>query len=254
LLAHGLACQAIRAATPQPCKVTLVDNLFVPVPISESPANIAAAGKALGLCGTNGGVIFPALTGAYCPDLLEDLGADAPDIQAGDLDIIHQPLDSLGLNIYTGTYVRAADNARGFESLGYPKGYPRLHMPWLWLVPEALYWAARHVSDRLGRPDLPLVITENGCAADDEVTPQGEIIDCDRILYLRQHLQQVHRAISEGYPIRGYFLWSLLDNFEWSWGYDRRFGITYVDYASQRRIPKASFHWYTECIRQNRVV
>jgi beta-glucosidase len=255
LLAHGLACQAIRAAaTPQPCQVTLVDNLFVPVPISESAANIAAAGQALGLCGTNGGVIFPALTGAYSLELLAHLGDDAPDIQAGDLALIHQPLDTLGLNIYTGTYVRAADNAQGFEFLSYPKGYPRLHMPWLWLVPEAVYWAARHVSDRLGRPDLPLVISENGCAAEDEVNAQGEIMDCDRILYLRQHLKEIHRAIAEGYLIQGYFLWSLLDNFEWSWGYDRRFGITYVDYATQQRIPKASFHWYAECIRQNRVV
>jgi beta-glucosidase len=254
LLAHGLACQAIRATTPQPCKITLVDNPAVPVPISESPENIAAALRSFPLCGTNGGIIFPALTGAYSAELLEHLGADAPDIQAGDLEIIHQPLDALGLNIYTGTYVRAADNAQGFEFLNYPQGYPRLHMPWLWLVPEALYWAARHVSDRLDRPELSLVITENGCAADDAVTPQGEVLDCDRIFYLRQYLKAVHRGVAEGYPIQGYFLWSLLDNFEWAWGYDRRFGITYVDYSTQQRIPKASFHWYAECIRQNRVV
>ncbi len=270
LLAHGLACQAIRAASPQPCTISLVDNPAIPVPISESPENIAAAAKAFARYGTNGGIIVPALTGRYSPELLADLGADAPHMQPGDLEIIHQPLDALGLNIYTGTYVRAADNAQGFEFLSYPQGYPRLHMPWLWLVPEALYWGARHVAETLQRPELPLVISENGCAAQDELAERRpgqaghrsaqphaqshEVLDSDRILYLRQYLKAVHRAVVEGYPVRGYFLWSLLDNFEWAWGYDRRFGITYIDYATQQRIPKASFHWYAECIRQHRVV
>jgi beta-glucosidase len=254
LLAHGLACQAIRTHSPRPCHITLVDNPMVPVPINEAPQHVAAASKALARCGTNGGIIFPALTGAYSPELLADLGPDAPDMQPGDLATIHQPLDALGLNIYTGSYVRAADNAHGFELLPYPDHYPRLHMPWLWFVPEALYWSVRHVQDTLQRPDLAVVISENGCAAPDQLTPDGHVWDCDRILYLRQCLKSVHRAVAEGYPVQGYFLWSLLDNFEWSWGYDRRFGITYVDYPSQRRIPKASFDWYAECIRQNRVV
>lgn len=254
LLAHGLGCQAIRAASPGPCSIALVDNPAVTVPISEAPEHIAAAQKAFHTCGTNGGIIFPALTGAYSSVMLEQLGADAPDIQEGDLAIIHQPVDALGLNIYTGTYVRAADNDRGYEFLDYPKGYPRLHMPWLWVVPEALYWAARHVHDTLGQRELPLIVTENGCAAQDEVNAQGDVIDTDRILYLRQYLKAVHRAVSEGYPVQGYFLWSFMDNFEWAWGYDRRFGILYTDYATQQRIPKSSFHWYADCIKQNRVV
>lgn len=253
LLAHGLGCQAIRAASPGPCSVVLVDNPLVTVPIAESPEHIAAAEKAFHTCGANGGILFPVLTGAYSPLLLEQLGADAPEIQAGDLETIHQPLDGLGLNIYTGNYVRAAENARGYEVLSFSETYPRLNMPWLWIVPEALYWSARHVRT-LGHPDLPLLISENGCAAADTVTAQGEVIDLDRMLYLRQYLQAVHRAVSEGYPLQGYFLWSFMDNFEWAWGYDRRFGITYVDYPTQARIPKASFHWYAECIRQNRVV
>jgi beta-glucosidase len=258
LLAHGLGCLAIRAASPQPCSVALVDNFGITVPLSESPEHTAAAQKAFPYHCGNGGIIYPALTGSYSPALLEQLGNDAPDIHADDLKIIHQPLDVLGLNIYTATYIRAADNAQGCEWVNFPPAYPRLYMPWLQIVPESLYWGIRHVSETLGRPDLPLLITENGCAADDRLTQArdqtGTVMDLDRILYLRQHLQAVHRAVSEGYPIRGYFAWSLLDNFEWSWGYSRRFGLTYVDFRTQQRIPKASFDWYAECIRQNRVV
>ncbi|WP_026735568.1 GH1 family beta-glucosidase [Fischerella sp. PCC 9605] len=254
LLAHGLGCQAIRAASPVPCQVALVDNFGVTVPINESPAHIAAAKKAFHTCTQNGGIIFPALTGNYSPVMLEELGENAPDIQSGDLEIIHQPLDAIGLNIYTGTYVRAVDNEKGYEFLNLPKGYPRMHMPWLNIVPESIYWGIRHISETLGRNDLPVFITENGCAAEDEVTANGEVIDTDRIMYLRQYLKSAHRAISEGYLLKGYFLWSFMDNFEWAWGYSRRFGIIYVDYSTQQRIPKASFEWYAESIRQNSVV
>ena len=254
LLAHGLGCQAIRSASPLPCSVTLVDNFAVTVPINESPVHVAAAKKAFPRCGQNGGIIFPALTGVYSPVLLEELGADAPDIQEGDLETIHQPLDALGFNVYFGTYVRAVDNELGYEFLDFAKGYPRMHMSWLNIVPECIYWGIRHINETVGCPDLPVLITENGCAAQDELNVKEEVIDTDRIMYLRQHLKAAHRAVSEGYPLKGYFLWSLMDNFEWAWGYDRRFGIIYVDYPTQKRIPKASFDWYRECIRGNRVV
>ena len=254
LLAHGLGCQAIRAASPQTCSVSLVDNFLATVPVIETPENIAAAHDSFHTVGTNGGIIFPALTGEYSPALLEKLGDQAPDIEAGDLETIHQPLDAFGFNIYSGVYVRATDKPTGYEVLPFPKGYPRLHMPWLHIVPESLYWGIRHISETLQRPELPIFISENGCAAQDEVTDQGEVLDLDRIQYLRQYLQAAHRALSEGYPLQGYFLWSFMDNFEWAYGYDRRFGITYIDYATQQRIPKASFHWYRECISQNRVL
>lgn len=254
LLAHGLGCQAIRAASPQPCQIALVDNYVTPVPLSETPEDIAAAQRAFHTVGTNGGVIFPALTGSYSPLLLEQLQDQAPDIQPGDLEIIHQPLDYLGYNVYSGVYVRAADNPQGYEVLPFPQGYPRLNMPWLYVLPDSLYWGVRHISDTLNRPDLKLVISENGCAAQDILTPTGEVLDLDRIQYLRQYLQAAYRAVSEGYPLMGYFLWSFLDNFEWAYGYDRRFGITYVDYPSQARIPKASFRWYGHCVQANRIV
>ncbi len=253
LLAHGLGCQAIRAASAVPCSVSLVDNFVVTVPIEETDSNLAAARRAFSLEGANGGIIFPVLTGAYSDLLLEQLGKDTPEIEDGDLEIIHQPLDRLGINIYSGVYVRAKEGKLGYEILDFPPGYPRLHMPWLQVVPEALYWGVRHVSETLEQKELPVFITENGCAAQDRLQ-QGEVLDSDRIFYLRQYLKAAHRAVNEGYPLEGYFVWSLLDNFEWSWGYDRRFGIIYVDYPTQTRIPKASAHWYSECIRQNRVV
>lgn len=254
LLAHGLGCQAIRAASPTKCSIALVDNMAVTVPISESPANISAAKNALHTCGQNGGIIFPALTGAYSPILLQQLGPDAPNIQSGDLEIIHQPLDTIGLNIYTGTYVRAMDNEIGYEFLSFPTGYPRMHMPWLYILPDSIYWGIRHVSETLEQSDLPVLITENGCAAQDEVNVSGEVIDTDRIAYLRQYLLAAHRTLTEGYALKGYFLWSLLDNFEWAWGYERRFGIVYTDYSTQQRIPKASSQWYAECIHSRCVV
>ncbi|NER83902.1 MAG: family 1 glycosylhydrolase, partial [Leptolyngbya sp. SIO1D8] len=253
LLAHGLGCQAIRAISPQPCSIALVDNFLATVPIMETPEHIKAAKAAFHLVGTNGGIIFPALTGQYSSALLAQLGKQAPDIEAGDLEIIHQPLDALGFNVYSGVYVRAAETSLGYEILPFPKGYPRLHMPWLHIVPNSLYWGIRHVSETLQCPELPILISENGCAAEDKVTDCGEVLDLDRIHYLRQYLQSAHRAISEGYPLRGYFLWSLMDNFEWAYGYDRRFGITYIDYATQQRLPKASFHWYQNCVTTNQI-
>ncbi|MBD2356754.1 beta-glucosidase [Tolypothrix sp. FACHB-123] len=254
LLAHGLGCQAIRAASPIPCKVALVDSIGVTVPINESPRHIEAAKKAFQTFRFNGGILIPALTGAYSPAMLEELGENAPDIKPGDLEIIHQPLDAIGLNIYSGAYVRAVDNEAGYELLNFPKGYPRLHMPWLHIVPESIYWGIRHISETLGRDDLPVMITESGCAAEDDLNANGEMIDTDRIMYLRQYLKSANRAVNEGYPLKGYFLWTFVDNFEWAWGYSRPFGIVYVNYNTQQRIPKASYEWYAECIRQNRVV
>ncbi len=258
LLAHGLGVQAIRAASPKPCQVGLVDNFGVTIPLTETPEDIQAAQNAFPYHCGNGGIIYPAITGSYHPGLLTELGPDAPVINAGDEALIHQPLDFLGLNIYTGSYIRAADNDKGGEWLQFPSGYPRLDMPWLNLVPESLYWGIRHVSETLNRPDLPLYITENGCAARDELrqnqTGQPEVMDLDRILYLKTHFSGLSRAASEGYPIKGYYIWSLLDNFEWSWGYSKRFGIIFVDYKTQKRIPKASYHWYAQCIRAGRVL
>jgi beta-glucosidase len=254
LLAHGLGCQAIRAASPVPCKVALVTNCDTYVPVIDTPRNIAAAKKAFLAEEHNGTVIVPALTGKYGPGVLEALGAEAPEIRAGDMEIIGQPLDVLGINLYTGHYVRAAENARGYEILGMPETYPKMQMPWLNLVPESMYWAVRMVGEAIGKKDLPLVISENGCATEDHLSGSGEVFDIERVLYLRSYLRQASRAVAEGYPLKGYFQWSLLDNFEWSCGYEKRFGLVHVDFETQKRTPKQSFEWYQQVIRENRVM
>lgn len=254
LLAHGLGCQAIRAATPVPASVSLVVNFDSFIPVIETPENIIAAQRAFVAEEHNGTVLVPALTGAYNAQAIETLGANAPKIQDGDMKIIGQPLEVLGYNIYTGSYVRAADNPRGYELLPLPREYPQMHMPWLNFVPESLYWGVRNITEALGKKDLPILITENGCATDDEVTDKGEVFDLSRVMYLRSYLRNAHRAVSEGYPLKGYFHWSLMDNFEWSWGYTRRFGITHIEYQTQQRIPKESFRWYQKVIEANRIL
>ena len=102
-------------------------------------------------------------------------------------------------------------------------------------------------------PEIPLVITENGCACADVPSADGEVDDQDRITYLSEHLDAVHAAIEQGVDVRGYYVWSLLDNFEWAWGYSKRFGIVYVDYATQQRVPKASARWFRDVIEANAV-
>ena len=255
LLAHGMGCQAIRAASPRRrCNVSLVENLDVYVPVMETPEHIEAVRRAFVGEPRNGTLLMAALTGRHDPKAWAKLGADAPDVQPGDMEIIGQPLDSLGCNIYTASYVRAAGNEQGYEILPLQPNYPKGNMPWLNIVPESLYWAVRMIAESAGRRDLPLYISENGCASEDVVTPSGEIFDTERIMYLRAYLRQLQRATAEGYPVQGYFQWSLMDNFEWSCGYSKRFGITYVDYKTQRRIPKLSYRWYQQVIGENRVV
>jgi len=254
LLAHGLGCQAIRAASPVPCKVALVTNCDTFVPVVETPENIAAAKKAFLAEEHNGTVIVPALTGKYGQEVLESLGKEAPEIREGDMEIIGQPLDVLGINLYTGNYVRAAENSRGYEILRMPESYPKMHMPWLNLVPESMYWAVRLVGEAIGKKDLPLVISENGCATEDQMSGSGEVFDLERVLYLRSYLRQASRAVAEGYPLKGYFQWSLLDNFEWSCGYEKRFGLVHVDFQTQKRTPKQSYRWYQQVIREGRVM
>jgi beta-glucosidase len=122
---------------------------------------------------------------------------------------------------------------------------------WLYIGPEVIYWAVRNVGD-IWKPKA-IYITENGCSADDVIAADGHVEDTDRVMYLRNHLTHLHRAAVEGYPIKGYFLWSLLDNFEWADGYSKRFGLHYVDFQTQTRTPKLSAEWYREVISRNAV-
>ncbi len=177
--------------------------------------------------------------------------SDAPTFTAEELAIIHSPMDFVGLNIYTPTYVHAAENEAGFERVNSPASYPHMYSDWLKVGPEALYWAPKLVHELWGVNEL--YITENGASSSDQVAPDGHIYDSDRVMYLRNYISQLQRAVAQGVPVKGYFCWSLLDNYEWADGYEKRFGIVYVDFATQKRTPKMSAEFYKQTIRANEV-
>jgi len=249
ILAHGLAVQAIRANSPAGTQIGLAENATVYVPVIESRDHIEAARRATRE--GNAPFLTAVLEGKYTDGYLKREGANAPKVEDGDMKIIGSPLDFVGLNVYTPEYVRADASPAGFSVEQRQTSYPRMASPWLFIGPEVIYWAVRNVSD-VWKPKA-LYITENGCSADDVVTANGHIEDTDRVMYLRNHLTHLHRAASEGYPIKGYFLWSLMDNYEWADGYSKRFGIHYVDFKTQTRTPKLSAEWYREVISRNSV-
>jgi beta-glucosidase len=193
----------------------------------------------------------PVFLGNYPEAFLREASADAPPIEPGDMELIAQPTDYLGLNVYAGSFVRAGNDGRP-EVLPFPKQYPEGALWWLKLTPECLYWSVRLAAEVFGVRSF--YMTESGATFDDELSASGEVLDLDRREYLRSYLVSLHRAIAEAYDVRGYFVWSLLDNFEWAEGYARRFGIVHVDYATQIRTPKLSARWYAEVIRARRIV
>ena len=249
ILAHGTAVQAIRANAKSGTQIGLAENANVYVPVIENSRQIEAARRATRE--GNAPFLTAVMEGKYTDGYLEREGANAPKVEIGDMKIIGSALDFVGLNVYTPEYVRADDSAAGFAVEKRQTSFPRMASDWLYIAPEVIYWAVRNVSE-IWKPKS-LYITENGCSADDVITPEGRIEDTDRVMYLRNHLTHLHRAASEGYPIKGYFLWSLLDNFEWADGYSKRFGLHYVDFKTQARTPKLSAEWYREVIARNAV-
>jgi beta-glucosidase len=250
VLAHGMAVQSIRAHARPGTKIGIADNVEAATPALETPEHITAAHKAMRQ--QNAQYLTVIQEGRYTDLYLKRLGADAPRFTAEEMDIIRTPMDFVGLNIYQPTYVRADDSEKGYAVLSPPASFPHMYSPWLYVGPEALYWAPRIVTD-LWKPKQ-LYITENGASSTDKLAADGHVYDSDRVMYLRNYLRQLHRAVAEGVPVKGYFVWSLLDNYEWADGYDKRFGIVYVDFKTQKRTPKLSARFYQEVIRQNRVV
>jgi beta-glucosidase len=250
VLAHGLAVEAIRANAKSGTLVGLAENSNVYVPVIESREHIEAARRATRE--GNAPFLTALLEGKYTDGYLQREGANAPKVEPGDMKAISSPLDFIGLNVYTPEYVRADASPTGYVLEPRPASYPHMASPWINIGPEVLYWAIRNPTDIWKTKEL--YITENGCSSDDVIAANGHIEDTDRVMYLRNHLTHLQRAASEGYPIKGYFLWSLLDNFEWADGYSKRFGIHYVDFKTQKRTPKLSAEWYREVIQRNAVV
>jgi beta-glucosidase len=252
LLAHGAACVALRASCPKLPRISIAENYASLVPVMEDQSSVKAACMAFRR--QNGGILMPILTGNYDPGWMEDQRDSLPEILPGDMELIHQPLDALGSNCYTGRYVRPSGTDKGYELIAWSPKYPVAGPSWLHIVPESIYWAVRLVGEAVGRKDLPIFISENGCADSYDPDASGLVADVDRIMYYRSYLTHLKRAVDEGFPVTGFFPWSLLDNFEWSRGYSQRFGLVRVDYPTQRRTPKLSYDWYREVIASNRIV
>ncbi len=250
ILAHGLGVQAIRANAPGAVRVGLAENAVVFVPVIENRENIEAARRATR--DQNAPFLTTVLEGKYPESYLEHEGPNAPHIELGDMNAIGSQLDFVGLNVYEPSYVRADASAQGYMIENPPTSFPHMASPWITVGPECIYWAVRNVCD-LWSPRA-IYITENGCSSDDVISVAGRVEDTDRLMYLRNCLTHLHRAAAEGYPVKGYFLWSLLDNFEWDDGYSKRFGLHYVDFATQKRIPKLSAEWYRQVIASNSVM
>src|SRR5256886_10155262 len=216
-LGHGLAVQAVRANGQAGIRVGPGENAVSCVPAIETPANIRAA--EIATRELNAGYLTVMLEGKYTDAFLAQTGKDAPNYTAEELSIISSPIDFVGLNVYTPDhYVVAADNARGFTLAPFPASFPHMKAGWLRPGPEVMYWVPRHVAKLWNVKSI--YITENGTSGSDQPAADGTIYDVDRIMYLRNYLTQLQRATSEGVPVHGYFLWTLMDNFEWSDGYD----------------------------------
>ncbi len=269
-LAHGLGTQALRAALPPTGQVHITHNLAIVRPATDSPEDIAAASLAEGFC--NRVFLQPQLEGHYPADVV-DASATVTDfgfVLDGDLANIHQPIDGLGINYYSPNLVAAAtpelltqaaegDTARvsiirptpfaGTDLVvSMPQEGPYTDMGWR-IEPGAFTELLVDISSRY--PDLPIMVTENGAAYPEGPGPDGRVRDDARTDYLRSHIGAVLDAIEQGADIRGYYVWSLLDNFEWAFGYDKRFGIVYVDYDTQVRTIKDSGRWYADVIRHH---
>jgi beta-glucosidase len=247
LLGHGRALAAIRSARPG-ARVGITLNLYSVVPASDGEADRDAARRIDGL--SNRFFLDPVLRGAYPEDVLDDLGQREwfyENAGAGDLAEISRPIDFLGVNYYSRHTTAAGEPDPGPSSNPGSEfvrmvdtGAARTQMGWE-IHPDGLVDVLRMAAERA--PGLPLYVTENGSAWPDEVAPDGTVDDPERTAYLQAHLEACHEAVAEGLPLRGYFVWSLIDNWEWAYGFSRRFGIVHVDYPTQRRIPKTSARW-----------
>lgn len=252
MMAHGKAVQAIRSLVPD-VRLGYAPTSNPAIPATDSPQDVEAARKAYFAVEDKPDYMWsvswwsdPVLLGRYPEDGLKIFAGDMPDFKPEDLKIMNQPLDFYGQNIYNG-YVVKDDGMGGYKALERPAGYPRTGNGWP-VVPESLYWGPRFLYERYKKP---VIITENGCCSADVVSLDGKVHDPGRVDFYHRYLLELQRAIEDGVRIDAYFAWSVMDNFEWAKGYSDRFGLVYVDYATQERIWKDSAYWYREVIRSN---
>ncbi|MFP4165506.1 MAG: GH1 family beta-glucosidase [Chitinispirillaceae bacterium] len=248
LLAHGTAVSAIRkGAKKKPC-IGYAPVGWLRRPVSEDSEDVKAARKATfeveaGSLWNSSWWMDPVFLGEYPSQGLECYGKDAPRIGPDDMKIIGQDIDFFGANLYTATSVRAGDDGTA-QIVDHSVGHQMNTYDWA-IVPDILYWAGKFYYERYRKP---MVVTENGVPITEVISREGKVHDPQRTEFIAKHLIQLHRAMQEGVPYLGYFYWSLLDNFEWQWGYKHRFGLVYVDFETGERIVKDSARYYSEVI------
>jgi beta-glucosidase len=244
LLAHAHGVRAVRAHARPDAWVGFVFDAGSFVPLTADPADLAAARAAF--VADNGRHLQPILAHGY-PEAWLRQGGDAH-IRPGDLDLIAGKVDFCGWNNYLGAWVRAGRDGAP-EVLGFTDQHPRADTSWLRWLPQAIRWVVQHANEAYG--PRPAYITENGCAYAIGPDRNGEVLDTDRITFLDAYLTVLQGAIAAGLDVRGYFHWSLMDNFEWERGYRQRFGMVHVAYETQRRTPKLSAHWLARLAANN---
>lgn len=251
LKAHGQAVIELRKHAKQKIYIGYAPTGGVAYPYTDSPEDIEAAKKVyFGFYNPMDNWTWniswfsdPVFLGGYPKEGLEKFKEYLPEITKEDMELIHQPLDFMGQNIYNGYYVRAGADGEP-EFVEREPGFPKTGTDWP-VTPKAFYYAIKFLTERY---KLPLYITENGMGCHDNIAPDGRVHDNDRITFLDAYISCMQQAVDEGADVRGYFLWTFLDNFEWADGYKQRFGIVYVDYKNQRRIVKDSAFWYQNMI------
>jgi beta-glucosidase len=250
VLGHGLAVQAIRARARAGTRVGLAENINACVPAIDTPEHVRAT--EIATRELNAGILGVILEGKYTDHFLEFSGKDAPKFTAEELKIIGSKIDFVGLNIYAPQfYIIPKDTKPGFDVAPFPASFPHMNSEWLRIGPETAYWVPR-LAAKVWNIDN-IFISENGTSSEDRIAADGKVYDLDRIMFLRNYLVQLQRAIAEGAPVRGYFLWSLMDNFEWIFGFEKRFGLYRVDFQTLERIPKLSVSFYRNVIARNAV-
>lgn len=249
LVSHGTAVKAIRAHAKQTATIGWAPVGSTRIPASTSGEDIEAARTDMfavkdTLLWSNTWFADPVIFGKYPEDGLSLYGAAVPHYTAEEMKIINEPIDFYGANCYTGTYIRAGSSGEP-ELISHNPGIAMNMYHWP-ITFEVLRWTAKFFYERYKKP---IVITENGIGGMDWVHADGKVHDSQRTDYTARHLAGLKQAIDEDVPVKGYFHWSLMDNFEWHEGYRQRFGLVYVDYATQKRILKDSAYWYKEVIR-----
>ena len=245
LLSHGRAVEILRRNSPD-AAVGITLNLDYVYAASNDPADGAAVRWVDGL--HNRWFLDPIFKGKYPEDMLEAWAERMPEIHDGDLETIAAPIDFLGVNNYTSPLV-AADESGGRSQIVRRADVDRTDMGWE-VVPDGLHDLLVRLDREYGPPAI--YVTENGCAYADVRGHDGQVEDPERQAYLDAYIGAAGRAIAAGVPLRGYFTWSMLDNFEWAWGYWKRFGLVYIDYHTLERVPKGSFYWYRDYIATQR--